>query len=158
MSPLAPPDASNDDDIQDMAFRKRGCCFCVPFTKPKRTCGDFGSMFWQRIGSVEGHPSSPTTSQNGKWWNRRWKKVQDWSEVVAGPKWKTLLRKISRRRNKHGTEKFKYDPLSYALNFDQGMASTDHIDDDIFSRGFTSRYSISGKTSMDFDRDLQAFT
>ncbi|RWW26831.1 hypothetical protein BHE74_00016822 [Ensete ventricosum] len=44
-------------------------------------------------------------------------KVQEWWEMVAGPLWKTVIRRFNCDRHHHGGG---YDLLSYALNFDGG--------------------------------------
>lgn len=54
-------------------------------------------------------------------------KVREVSEVVAGPKWKTFIRRIGGyfRKNKTGRDQFRYDSESYALNFDGGFDRED---------------------------------
>ncbi|KAL5561437.1 hypothetical protein UlMin_031184 [Ulmus minor] len=57
------------------------------------------------------------------WLGKKLKKVKEFSEVVAGPKWKNLIRRIGgycNGKNKHRISGFQYDPQSYALNFDGG--------------------------------------
>ncbi|OEL26431.1 hypothetical protein BAE44_0012550, partial [Dichanthelium oligosanthes] len=46
---------------------------------------------------------------------------------LAGPRWKTFIRRFRRNSPRHGAGaagggKLTYDPLSYALNFDEGHA------------------------------------
>ena len=51
-------------------------------------------------------------------------KVREWSELAAGPRWKTFIRRFGRGPRPHhhafGGRKLNYDALSYALNFDEG--------------------------------------
>lgn len=72
------------------------------------------------------------------WWMEQVIKVKQVTEVIAGPKWKTFIRKFraygNKRKQKNG---FQYDPQSYALNFDSGF---DREDDDLVL-GFSSRFS-----------------
>nr|CAD1823054.1 unnamed protein product [Ananas comosus var. bracteatus] len=98
------------------------------------------------------------------WWDRgvrALRKVREWSEVIAGPRWKTFLRRLGRRRRGGAGAgaggRFGYDPLSYARNFDErngsgGGGGADDSDDDAFRRGFSVRYAalpVSTKSSMD---------
>lgn len=54
-----------------------------------------------------------------EWWLvAKLKKVRELSEVVAGPKWKNLIRKMGRICNSRKTAvESRYSPESYALNF-----------------------------------------
>lgn len=59
------------------------------------------------------------------WWKKRAKKVKEISEFIAGPEWKTLIRRISNSLNEINMKRkshmqFQYDPQSYRLNFDDG--------------------------------------
>ncbi|KAF5946458.1 hypothetical protein HYC85_016686 [Camellia sinensis] len=89
-------------------------------------------------------------------------KVREWSEIVAGPRWKTFIRRFN--RNKSGGSKhanFQYDPLSYALNFDDGSAQIADLEDEYGFPNFSSRYAaipMTAKSSMDFGKDAPAFT
>ena len=65
-------------------------------------------------------------------------KVREWSELVAGPKWKTFIRRFNRAPAR---AKFNYDPCSYALNFDQGEGQNGEFDDGGVFRDFPSRYA-----------------
>lgn len=97
------------------------------------------------------------------WWRRGWKKVREWSEIVAGPKWKTFIRRFNKNRSGcKQTGKFNYDEFSYHLNFDDGPGQNGHFDnDDILHRDFSSRYAsvpASAKSSMDLGKDRPSFT
>ncbi|XP_073265978.1 uncharacterized protein [Populus alba] len=55
------------------------------------------------------------------WSVRKLKKVKEASEIVAGPKWKTFIRKIGAyiKKRKQRNNQAQYDAESYALNFDR---------------------------------------
>ncbi|KAF3964216.1 hypothetical protein CMV_011464 [Castanea mollissima] len=62
------------------------------------------------------------------------------TEVLAGLKWNTFMRKFSRfgiNKNKKEKNRFQYDPRSYALNFDGGFDN----DEDALVTSFTSRFA-----------------
>ena len=94
--------------------------------------------------------------------------MREWSEIVAGPKWKTFIRRFNygggRGRAvhfaKHGS--FQYDPLSYALNFDDGgNAGAGKYGDDGGVLSFSARFAsvpATAKSSMDLGKDAPAFT
>ncbi|KAF8005972.1 hypothetical protein BT93_K0298 [Corymbia citriodora subsp. variegata] len=118
------------------------CCnHCFGFRRPGRTRPFSSSSFWERIGS---------SHFDRQWWApglRVLKKLREWSEVVAGPRWKTFIRRFSRSRsigaaggahdqNRHG--RFNYDPMSYALNFDEGPGHDPHLDDEDYFRRYRS--------------------
>ncbi|KAJ6415475.1 hypothetical protein OIU84_004299 [Salix udensis] len=135
MSPQA-PDVSpssygNNDDMHDLAFAKRGCCW-IPFLttdRPSSSSCIIGSDFWQRIKPVD-------CAANGEsWWFQGWMKIREWSELVAGPKWKTFLRRFNKKPGGGNPPygKFQYDPSSYALNFDEGAKL--YEDDDLLGKG-----------------------
>ncbi|CAK9162819.1 unnamed protein product [Ilex paraguariensis] len=133
-----------NDEMQEIAFDKRGCCcFWIPST-----------TLWERISTAE--------KEETNWWAKSvnaLKKVREWSELVAGPKWKTFIRQFNKHRAKQG--KFQYDPLSYSLNFDEGPGQNGHLEDDRVFRDFSSRYAsipISAKSSMDLGKDGPSFT
>ncbi|XP_078439601.1 uncharacterized protein LOC144709828 [Wolffia australiana] len=125
----------------DAIFPQRGCCF---FWVPTFSGGDRatpptagGSGGWERISAgVGGRPAADP------WWRRALMKVREWSEVVAGPRWKTLIRRFNRSAPWCGgarQAKFQYDPLSYALNFEDDGASREE-----FSSRFTMPNSHGG--------------
>uniref|UniRef100_A0A803QLT7 Uncharacterized protein n=1 Tax=Cannabis sativa TaxID=3483 RepID=A0A803QLT7_CANSA len=149
-----------NDDVSELLYSKRGCCFWIPCLNRDRSSSDSArSVWWQRIRPVE---------NEDPWWSRSWKKVREWSELVAGPKWKTFIRRFNKNRpfchnnhNKHGA-KFNYDEFDYALNFDDGRGQNGHFDDeDLLRRDFSSRFASvppSAKSSMDLGRDGPSFT
>ncbi|GAV63009.1 hypothetical protein CFOL_v3_06531, partial [Cephalotus follicularis] len=119
-------------------------CSCFTTTLPcLRSRKSSGLSFWQRIQSDHRH----------HWWARGLLKIREWSEIVAGPRWKTFIRRFNRTAGGNTATrqtKFQYDPLSYALNFDEGhLGNSDQADDDVAGyRDFSSRYasvSPSGK-------------
>ncbi|XWS40768.1 hypothetical protein CRYUN_Cryun17cG0023900 [Craigia yunnanensis] len=140
-----------DDGIHDLEFSNGGCCFWMPCRSAVR------SIWWQRIATDETNSAGSTnTSYKEPWWIRGWKKVRERSELVAGPKWKTFLRRFNKNKTGNGGRKFHYDPLSYSLNFDEGPGRNGHFDEDSLNRIFSSRYAslpVSTKSSMDFDKD-----
>ncbi|XP_021595189.2 uncharacterized protein LOC110602070 [Manihot esculenta] len=151
-------------DIHEGAFFKRRCCFWVPFLCPEPS---IGSAFWQRINPLDNNlaagaaaSASNSAVREDPWWKGGWRRMREWSEITAGPKWKMLIRKISRKRARQGYGKFHYDPWDYALNFDDGPGQDGHYDEDLIGRGFSSRYSLppSCKCSMDFEKEEVVFT
>ncbi|KAJ6701437.1 NHL DOMAIN PROTEIN [Salix koriyanagi] len=137
-TPDMSPSYDNSDDFHDLAFAKRRCCWipCLATDPVPSSSGAAGPEFWQRIKPVD------CTTNRESWWFRGWMKIREWSELVAGPRWKTLLRRFNKKPGggvQYG--KFQYDPSSYALNFDQGSKRR-HADDDLFGRSFSSRYSL----------------
>nr|XP_010929101.1 uncharacterized protein LOC105050685 [Elaeis guineensis] len=130
----------------ELSFANRGCCcFWVPWP---------GTKSWERIAPAEAAPIKRRC-----WWTAGWRtlmKVREWSEMLAGPRWKTFIRRVRRYARRGGSggglprSRFGYDPLSYSLNFDDGMDS--ETDDDVAHRGFSARYvapPLSTKSSMD---------
>ncbi|EXC31611.1 hypothetical protein L484_008408 [Morus notabilis] len=141
-----------NDDVQEMMLAKRGCCLWIPcFGRPDRSPAA-GSIWWQRMRPAE---------NDDPWWSRGWKKVREWSEIVAGPKWKTFIRRFNRNHRGFGYKeggKFRYDELSYSLNFDEGPGQSGADDVNFVRRDFSSRYAsvpASAKPLMDFGREGQ---
>ena len=154
---IATEDASlreNDtnDEMYDALFAKRACCSwmsCLGSDSSSTSSG--GSVWWQRTRSPD---------NKDHWLVRGWKKLRGWSEIAAGPKWKTFIRRFRKNRIKHGS--FQYDPLSYALNFDDGNAQKGNLEEDDhryidFSARFAS-IPASGKSSVDLGKDGPTFT
>ncbi|XP_027124971.1 uncharacterized protein [Coffea arabica] len=155
---------ANDDAAADSLFQKRRCCFCFSWRSNRSSTPAVGLNWWQRARSLEINPS-PENS----FWARgisALKKIREWSEIAAGPRWKTFIRRFSRtgrRRNNNNNFgcNYQYDPLSYSLNFDEGTGQNGDFDDgeeDYYGlRNFSVRYATvnpaSAKASMDLDKD-----
>ncbi|KAF9626297.1 hypothetical protein IFM89_032146 [Coptis chinensis] len=151
------------EELNEMMFAKRGCCFWLPCFQSKTTVGSI--VWWERIRTAENN------NNEEKWWKKGFNaliKVREWSEIIAGPKWKTFIRRFNknnRDRNGGGAErygKYQYDPLSYSLNFDEGPGQNGKFDDDDLAfRDFSHRYAsipISAKSSMDLGKDGPTFS
>lgn len=84
------------------------------------------------------------TENRDSWIVKNMKELKEYSELVAGPKWKNLVRKIGKyfnpKRSSAKTTQFQYDSDSYALNFDNGDGVGE--DDDGLLRNFSSRYAV----------------
>ncbi|KAK4750408.1 hypothetical protein SAY87_003890 [Trapa incisa] len=144
-----PPDWSSsslsqmamEPKVPQSIYSASRCCFCFGTCFPSRTSSSHsGPSLWERIGS--GH-------HEDRWWARGLRtlnKLREWSEIVAGPKWKTFIRRFNRVRSgggagagagaNHGHAKFHYDPLSYSLNFDEGPNSVEFEMEDPEHGGF----------------------
>lgn len=89
-------------------------------------------------------------NQNGESWvANQLKKMKEASEVVAGPKWKTFIRKVSgymKNMKKQKNNQFQYDPESYALNFDGGNGRED---DGLLLPVFSSRLASAEQKRQD---------
>lgn len=129
------------DEADAAFFSRRGhrCCGCFwappwaasssPSPSPRTRRAEQGGdqEWWHRVGEGGGGAAS---SGRRRWWRRgvdALMKVREWSELVAGPRWKTFIRRFRRSSPRHGAAggvggggKLNYDPLSYALNFDEG--------------------------------------
>ncbi|PAN25010.1 hypothetical protein PAHAL_4G267400 [Panicum hallii] len=158
------------DEADAAFFSRRGhrCCGCFwappwaaassPSQSPRaRRAEPADEEWWHRVGDG-------AASGRRRWWRRgvdALMKVREWSELVAGPRWKTFIRRLRFRRGgpRHGagSGKLNYDPLSYALNFDEGHAAAagggpeggDYAGYLDFSARFVAPPPASAKSSMD---------
>ncbi|XP_061350897.1 uncharacterized protein LOC133295970 isoform X2 [Gastrolobium bilobum] len=98
----------------------------------------FSLKWWQ------GHEEEGTRllEQKGETWVvDKLKKMKEVSEVIAGPKWKTFIRKIGGHGKKQHKNRFQYDEHSYALNFNSGAQS----EDEDMPPSFSARFSAPGR-------------
>lgn len=147
---FSPRDTESNHDLpspSDLLFVDRRCCFCIPYR-------------WQKV-----RPSSTEHNPNTTLWSRginALKKIREWSEIVAGPRWKTFIRRFNRNKSSgRNSSKFQYDPLGYALNFDEGPLENgdSELENEYMVRNFSSRYasrtpvSITSKTPIDHGKN-----
>ncbi|KAJ4761470.1 NHL domain protein [Rhynchospora pubera] len=154
--PQPGPSPHDPMDAADGFFERHRCC-CFPW--PKSTWD------WERIqlASDRAPPPSPTPT-SARWWSpgvAAFMKIREWSELVAGPRWKTFIRRFNRNARfglaptaaRFGSARFQYDPLSYAMNFDEGHGASPEAEGDYTGyRDFSTRFAVlpgSAKSSMD---------
>ncbi|CAH8350202.1 unnamed protein product [Eruca vesicaria subsp. sativa] len=135
-------EVAQSDPIQDPETRYLPrCCSCFPTFRPRTSSRQHSSSSWGRIRTVDDNPP---------WWKRAALKIREWSEIVAGPRWKTFIRRFNRdpRRGRDwdAGEKFQYDPLSYSLNFDDDDEEDEYVGLGGF-RSFSTRYASVPVTS-----------
>ncbi|KAL2528822.1 NHL domain-containing protein [Forsythia ovata] len=114
-------------------------CFCY---RPSEV-----ASVWERLPKTE---KEREAAQASSWWRKcikAFKKTREWSELVAGPKWKTFIRRFHKTGSK--PRKFQYDPLSYALNFDEGQGQNGQLEEDRIFRNFSSRYAAAISVKAD---------
>ncbi|KAK9669408.1 hypothetical protein RND81_13G127600 [Saponaria officinalis] len=151
--------ANDDDDILRESFTANSsssCCSFFPCFGPRPSpaqCGSSSSpSVWKRL--------RQTAAAEGKWWAgpvSGLKKAREWSEIIAGPKWKTFIRRFNKigsvKTTSVGSGKFQYDAFSYSLNFDEGRGYNGKLDDESgYFPDFSSRFASinSCKNSVDF--------
>lgn len=118
MAAISPPDHETDDDYYD------GDDELVPSS----SCGCFWGLYARVLPCGRNSNSGITRRyllQQGEVARENWlvenvKKVREFSEVLAGPKWKNFIRSIGSIYKKRRVQA-QYDPHSYALNFDEGV-------------------------------------
>ncbi|KAI3759375.1 hypothetical protein L6452_07141 [Arctium lappa] len=145
---FSPTHAESNQHSSQSLFPNPNYCFCIPYR-------------WRKVPSSE--EEEDEIRPNGTtFWSRgiaAFKKIREWSEIIAGPRWKTFIRRFKHSKT-FGTQssKFQYDPLSYALNFDQGpLQNADpETENEYLIRNFSSRYvlqpstvPVTGKSSVD---------
>ncbi|XAR50156.1 hypothetical protein NMG60_11004410 [Bertholletia excelsa] len=151
-------DAEPNEDMAELLYPRRRCCFCMPCFGSNRSPAT-GVHWWQRMRKAENEE---------KWWARginALKKLREWSEIIAGPRWKTFIRRFNRDKSSGGggkNGKFQYDPLSYALNFDDGLGKNGNSDEEYGFRNFSSRYAVvpvpAKSSSIEIGKDTPTFT
>ncbi|XP_008793854.2 uncharacterized protein LOC103710047 [Phoenix dactylifera] len=128
----------------DAVFARRCCCFWIPWSGGRSSSGPSSVEWWQQVRVSE------RGDERGGWWRRGRSavmKVREWSELVAGPRWKTFIRRFKRNPRhgggvvRMGSSRFQYDPLSYTLNFDEGHGGSPEGDYTGF-RDFSARFAV----------------
>ncbi|CAH1424660.1 unnamed protein product [Lactuca virosa] len=151
MASIAIYSGIDEELIEEVSFPQRRCCFWMPCIHCDRFTFSVEPNWWLGTaddGKADGNP----------WWSKglsQFKKIKEWSVLVAVPKLKTFIRRFNKQRRPHA--KFQYDRASYLLNFDEGPGHLE--DDDWLNHNFSTRYSVvSGKPSMDLGENRPAFT
>ncbi|XP_042485212.1 uncharacterized protein LOC122065465 [Macadamia integrifolia] len=72
------------------------------------------------------------------------------SKAHEFPEFKEKCRNLISRmgRGRRHSADFRYDPLSYALNFDEGIDDDHHLNEELPLRNFTSRLPASPRKSV----------
>ncbi|KAK7350602.1 hypothetical protein VNO77_09411 [Canavalia gladiata] len=165
---------ASGEERSNSLFANTRCSFCFPCCFGSRQSATVGFAWWERVrttSSSESHCQShaqPVTGSSGdRWWSRGVRalmKVREWSEIVAGPRWKTFIRRFNRNRSSGSRHvgKYQYDPLSYALNFDEGLGQNGDFEDDGYDalRNFSVRYAAAPplkSVSTDSNQDVAVF-
>ncbi|XVE54934.1 hypothetical protein DITRI_Ditri03aG0121400 [Diplodiscus trichospermus] len=143
-----------EEPTSNSLLRNTRCCFFFPCFSSRCT-PTVGLAFWERIRSAQIQSDSSLWARSV----RAFQKLREWSEIVAGPRWKTFIRRFNRNKNGSGgvaggrRGRFQYDPLSYALNFDEGPGQSGNFEDDTEYgfRAFSTRYaSVPGSEKSTF--------
>lgn len=133
--PLIHHDGDGDGDDGDLNQQQATFCGCGCFRA-------FSFKNWRRGGGdVDG--GGTTTA----WMAEKLRKVKEATEVIAGPKWKTFIRKAGGYFNNGGNKKnrrFQYDQHSYDLNFNSTANSEDEAD---MPPSFSARFSAPAPTN-----------
>ncbi|KAG4942957.1 hypothetical protein JHK85_047603 [Glycine max] len=109
-------------------------------------CGCFRCFslkkWWQGY-EEEGKGLLDQKGEGESWVVNKLRKAKEVSEVIAGPKWKTFIRKISGygKKVKYQRNRFQYDEHSYALNFNSEAQS----EDEGMPHSFSSRFAAPGR-------------
>lgn len=142
-----------DPDPETLFARRCCCCVWVPWPSSRSHPPPSASAeWWERIGVSD---SSCAATTPNRWWAKPFLKVREWSEIVAGPRWKTFIRRF-RRSSRIGrtVSRFQYDPLSYALNFDDGVGQDDDgQEEDAGIRNFSARFASAAAAAAAVDHD-----
>ncbi|XP_014499011.1 uncharacterized protein LOC106760094 [Vigna radiata var. radiata] len=96
--------------------------------------GCFRGFGWCRGGREE------EDKKGDSWVSCKLRNIKEFTEVIAGPKWKTFIRKLSGYGKKQQKNRFQYDEHSYALNFNSGAQSEDDDMPPTFSARFTAPF------------------
>lgn len=116
------------------------CCFGFPsFGGGKKINQESRSLLQEEDNNNIDHGDYLHTES---WFVNQLKQLKEFSELVAGPRWKNFIRKIgrySKPKKYTKTAQTMYSPNSYALNFDDTRLEDDEEDDYRFS--FSSRFS-----------------
>ncbi|KAK2358022.1 hypothetical protein QL285_095242 [Trifolium repens] len=126
--PLVMEMESNKEDFEETNGYGCGCGWLRVFT----------AKWWQRRDEEGKHLLDEGNRGEETWVMEKLRNMKETSEVIAGPKWKTFIRKISGYGKKQQKNRFQYDAHSYALNFNSGAQSED---EEYLPPSFSTRFS-----------------
>ncbi|WJX95959.1 hypothetical protein P8452_77220 [Trifolium repens] len=126
--PLVMEMESNKEDFEETNGYGCGCGWLRVFT----------AKWWQRRDEEGKHLLEEGNRGEETWVMEKLRNMKETSEVIAGPKWKTFIRKISGYGKKQQKNRFQYDAHSYALNFNSGAQSED---EEYLPPSFSTRFS-----------------
>lgn len=120
--------------------------FCFGSSNSARGAGERTQFLQQSTAGSDHHHQQQSAADDQyphkeTWLVVRLKSLKEFSELVAGPKWKNFIRKFSKKLpRKYSTTTTQYDPRSYALNFNDGV-DDDEDDDGFLLRNFSTRFA-----------------
>ncbi|KAH6779305.1 hypothetical protein C2S52_010542 [Perilla frutescens var. hirtella] len=134
-TPVFPATYDGGDDDYDNGTAVGSGCGCF-----RRFC--FGQDGDESRSSLLREKEEGGALQEESWLVAQLKNLREFSELVAGPKWKNLIRKMGRicnpRKQNKTAAHFQYSPESYALNFSGGA---DHEEDGELLHSFSTRFA-----------------
>ncbi|OWM72852.1 uncharacterized protein LOC116197694 [Punica granatum] len=126
-----------DDYLNSEEAASSSSCFCF--------------QWWSRGSYHNAHrpllDGDDSHHRHGQWWKAVKEKLmeaREFTEVVAGPKWKTFIRRVGGyfgKNKKAQRGQFGYDAESYALNFDGGFDREGEEDDALMYNIRSSRFT-----------------
>ncbi|KAI3496033.1 hypothetical protein L1887_38383 [Cichorium endivia] len=122
-------DYYNYDDQETISGNNCGCFRLFSYYNYTHHEGETTAFIHHKSGDIRDKTS---------WLMNRFKRFREFSELIAGPKWKNFIRKFSKKPKK-GNSSFQYDPESYALNFNDGVG--DDSEDGSLPRSFSTRFA-----------------
>ncbi|KAH7853393.1 hypothetical protein Vadar_001864 [Vaccinium darrowii] len=139
-TPIIEHEQEGIDDGDDYAEASSATlCGCFRFFRFNRSGGgeDSRRLLKNQRGDHDYHQHKETSA----WLENNLKSVKEFTEVVAGPKWKNFIRKLGKLFNKKEKRThFQYDSYSYALNFDDG-----EDDDENLHGGYSLRFAAADR-------------
>ncbi|XP_071726819.1 uncharacterized protein [Rutidosis leptorrhynchoides] len=131
-------DYYNYNDEEVISSSGCGCFRLFSYFDIRHQDGESSAFIYHRTGDV---------ADDDSWFMNRFKTLKEFSELVAGPRWKNFIRKFSKKPRK-GNSPFQYDPESYALNFNNSNGGINGDDDDMLPSSFSTRFAPHSRSSM----------
>ncbi|CAI9293477.1 unnamed protein product [Lactuca saligna] len=126
-------DYYNSDNEEAVSGNKCGCFHLFSYFNYHHHDGETAVFIHHRLGERD-------IGDKNSWLMNRFKRFREFSEVIAGPKWKNFIRKFSKKPRKGNSSPFQYDPESYALNFNDSVGDESDYDCSL-PRSFSTRFA-----------------